>query len=61
MIMKEGGISFNRVHGMHVFELPRIDSRFIDVLIKATVNSTNIHTKRILDCYQGFTHESALH
>lgn len=50
----EGGIPFNRVHGMHAFEYPRVDPRFNEVFNKAMLNSTTIHMKRILHSYNGF-------
>ncbi|KAK4268951.1 hypothetical protein QN277_022172 [Acacia crassicarpa] len=50
----EGGIAFNRVHGSHAFEYPRLDSRFNDVFNKAMVNSTTLVVTRILQSYKGF-------
>ncbi|MED6197568.1 hypothetical protein PIB30_057646 [Stylosanthes scabra] len=50
----EGGIPFNRAHGMHVFEYAKIDDRFNNVFNKAMHNSSTILMKRILDVYKGF-------
>ena len=56
----EGGIPFNRAHGMHAFEYPRVDPRFNEVFNKAMLNSTTITMKRILDYYKGFEHINRL-
>ncbi|XP_028752279.1 caffeic acid 3-O-methyltransferase 1-like [Neltuma alba] len=50
----EGGVAFNRVHGSHVFEYPRLDSRFNDVFNKAMVNQTTLVVTKILESYRGF-------
>ncbi|MED6208509.1 hypothetical protein PIB30_045729 [Stylosanthes scabra] len=50
----EGGIPFNRAHGMHVFEYAKIDDRFNNVFNKAMHNSSTILMKKILDVYNGF-------
>nr|AFK44249.1 unknown [Lotus japonicus] len=56
----EGGVPFNRVHGMHAFEYPNVDPRFNDVFNKAMVNSTTLTMKRILELYNGFEHITKL-
>ncbi|KAI9181288.1 hypothetical protein LWI28_013402 [Acer negundo] len=38
----EGGIPFNRVHGMHAFEYPGLDPRFNQVFNKAMNNTTKV-------------------
>ncbi|KAJ1390627.1 Winged helix-like DNA-binding domain superfamily [Sesbania bispinosa] len=50
----EGGIPFNRVHGMNAFEYPSVDPRFNDVFNKAMLNITTILMKRVLEFYKGF-------
>ncbi|XP_058738816.1 cathecol O-methyltransferase 1-like [Vicia villosa] len=50
----EGGVPFDRVHGMHAFEYPRVDPKFNDVFNKAMVCSTTINMKMVLNCYNGF-------
>ncbi|XP_072077836.1 anthranilate N-methyltransferase-like [Arachis hypogaea] len=56
----EGGIPFNRAHGMHVFEYAKIDGRFNEVFNKAMHNSSTLLMKRILDVYKGFDHINKL-
>ncbi|MED6198132.1 hypothetical protein PIB30_063051 [Stylosanthes scabra] len=56
----EGGIPFNRAHGMHVFEYAKIDPRFNEVFNKSMVNSSTILMKRTLDLYKGFDHVNKL-
>ncbi|KAL1348624.1 hypothetical protein HN51_024617 [Arachis hypogaea] len=56
----EGGIPFNRAHGMHVFEYAKIDPRFNEVFNKAMHNSSTLLMKRILDVYKGFDHINKL-
>lgn len=50
----EGGIPFNRVHGMHAFEYPAIDPRYNDLFNKGMLNITTIVMKRVLETYEGF-------
>lgn len=50
----EGGIPFNRVHGMHAFEYPGKDPRFNQVFNTAMMNDTTLVMKNILDAYKGF-------
>ncbi|XP_021767231.1 caffeic acid 3-O-methyltransferase-like [Chenopodium quinoa] len=50
----EGGIPFNKVHGMHAFEYPSVDPRFNDIFNKAMYDQTTYTIKLILDKYKGF-------
>ncbi|KAF8379826.1 hypothetical protein HHK36_029275 [Tetracentron sinense] len=50
----EGGIPFNKVHGMHAFEYPGKDPRFNQVFNKAMFNHTTVIMKKILETYKGF-------
>ncbi|KAJ1390622.1 Winged helix-like DNA-binding domain superfamily [Sesbania bispinosa] len=52
--MLEGGIPFNRVHGMHAFEYQSFDSRFNQVFNTAMSNVTRLAAKKILESYKGF-------
>ncbi|MCH79658.1 anthranilate N-methyltransferase-like [Trifolium medium] len=56
----EGGIPFNRVHGMHAFEYGSVDPRFNDVFNKAMFSSSTLNMKRVLAAYQGFDHVTKL-
>ncbi|XP_010687485.3 cathecol O-methyltransferase 1 [Beta vulgaris subsp. vulgaris] len=50
----EGGISFNKVYGVHAFDYPRSDPRFNEVFNSAMFNYTTIIIKKILQKYKGF-------
>ncbi|KAF3437738.1 hypothetical protein FNV43_RR20494 [Rhamnella rubrinervis] len=50
----EGGIPFNRAHGMHVFEYPGVDPRFNHIFNNAMYNLTSIFVKKMLEVYKGF-------
>ncbi|KAI9180868.1 hypothetical protein LWI28_008886 [Acer negundo] len=50
----EGGIAFNRVHGMHLFDYAATDSRFSEVYNNAMFSHTTIVMNRILESYKGF-------
>ncbi|XP_054813784.1 cathecol O-methyltransferase 1-like [Prosopis cineraria] len=50
----DGGISFNRVHGSHLFEYLRLDSRVNHVFSKAMKNHSTIVMNKILESYRGF-------
>lgn len=50
----EGGIPFNKAHGMHAFQYPAIDDRFNDVFNKGMYNSTTLIMKMVLQVYKGF-------
>lgn len=50
----DGGIAFNKVHGMNAFEYPAVNPRFNDVLNLAMFNHTSIVMKKILQSYKDF-------
>ncbi|KAK9279980.1 hypothetical protein L1049_013664 [Liquidambar formosana] len=50
----EGGIPFNKVHGVHAFEYPAKDPRFNLVFNKAMTSHTTLVMKFVLDKYKGF-------
>ncbi|KAG7980730.1 hypothetical protein I3843_05G198500 [Carya illinoinensis] len=50
----EGGIPFNRAHGMTAFEYLGTDERFNRVFNQAMSNHTILIMKKILDVYKGF-------
>ncbi|XP_021822616.1 caffeic acid 3-O-methyltransferase-like [Prunus avium] len=50
----EGGIPFNRVHGMRIFEFLGLDPRFNQVFNTAMFNYTTIVIKKLLHIYKGF-------
>ncbi|XP_031124994.1 caffeic acid 3-O-methyltransferase-like [Ipomoea triloba] len=50
----EGGVPFNRTHGMHAFEYPGKDSRFNEVFNRAMHDHSAIAMKRVVECYKGF-------
>ncbi|KAL5795918.1 hypothetical protein ACOSQ2_000738 [Xanthoceras sorbifolium] len=50
----EGGIAFNRVHGMHLFEYAATNRSFSEVYNNAMFSHTTIVMDRILECYEGF-------
>ncbi|CAK9168213.1 unnamed protein product [Ilex paraguariensis] len=50
----DGGIPFNKAHGMHAFEYPEKDSRFNEVFNKAMYNHTTMSMNKILETYKGF-------
>ncbi|WMV48619.1 hypothetical protein MTR67_042004 [Solanum verrucosum] len=50
----EGGVPFDRVHGVHAFEYPKLDPKFNDVFNKAMINHTTVVMKKILENYKGF-------
>ncbi|KAK7354871.1 hypothetical protein VNO80_20423 [Phaseolus coccineus] len=52
--IREGGIPFKRVYGTHVFEYPRLDSRFNKVFNTAMINHTTLVMKKVLESYKGF-------
>ncbi|XP_028795811.1 anthranilate N-methyltransferase-like [Neltuma alba] len=52
--IKEGGIAFNRVYGMHAFEYPSKDGRFNDAFNKGMHDSTILITSNILKFYNRF-------
>ncbi|XP_047175735.1 anthranilate N-methyltransferase-like [Vigna umbellata] len=56
----EGGVAFDRAHGMHAFEYPRVDPRFNEVFNNGMIGLTTIIMKRILELYNGFEHVTRL-
>ncbi|MED6209872.1 hypothetical protein PIB30_058850 [Stylosanthes scabra] len=56
----EGGIPFNRIYGMNLFEYANVDPRFNEVFNKAMLTSSTLSMKRILDVYKGFDHVNKL-
>ncbi|CAN4087096.1 unnamed protein product [Withania somnifera] len=56
----EGGVPFDRVHGVHAFEYPKLDPKFNDVFNKAMINNTTVVMKKILENYNGFENLNTL-
>ncbi|XP_027349772.1 anthranilate N-methyltransferase-like [Abrus precatorius] len=56
----EGGVAFDRAHGMNAFEYPSVDPRFNEVFNKAMIGNTTLTTKKILELYKGFEHVTKL-
>ncbi|KAH9781419.1 Flavone 3'-O-methyltransferase 1 [Citrus sinensis] len=52
----EGGGPFDRVHGTHAFEYPRLDPRFNEVFYTAMYNLSTLVIQKILEAYNGFKH-----
>ncbi|KAF9620352.1 hypothetical protein IFM89_011087 [Coptis chinensis] len=50
----DGGIPFNKAHGIESYRYPSIDERFNNVFNKAMFNSTYIFMNKIVDAYKGF-------
>ncbi|KAL3820190.1 hypothetical protein ACJIZ3_006095 [Penstemon smallii] len=50
----EGGIAFNRAHGMGAFEYSAIDPRYNKVFNKAMSEQSTILLKKIFELYNGF-------
>ncbi|KAD4982215.1 hypothetical protein R6Q59_001787 [Mikania micrantha] len=50
----EGGVAFDKVHGVHAFEYPSLNARFNEVFNKAMLDHTTIVMKEVLECYDGF-------
>ncbi|KAI3678713.1 hypothetical protein L6452_38016 [Arctium lappa] len=50
----DGGIPFDKAHGMNAFEYPAKDNRFNQVFNKAMYANTRIVMKLILEKYKGF-------
>ena len=50
----EGGIPFNNVYGMHLYEYLGTDTRFNQFFNHVMFNHTTIVMKRILNYYKGF-------
>ena len=52
----EGGVAFEKAHGMKAFEYSRTDQNFNHVFNKAMYSQTTIVVKNILKFYKGFDH-----
>ncbi|GAB2291153.1 hypothetical protein Dimus_025412 [Dionaea muscipula] len=50
----EGGTAFDKAHGMHSFELPKVDPRFNHVFNNAMFNHTTMVMKKVVESYKGF-------
>ncbi|KAK2984342.1 hypothetical protein RJ640_026966, partial [Escallonia rubra] len=50
----EGGIPFNKAHGMHAFEYPAKDGRFNEIFNAAMHGQTILAMTKILETYKGF-------
>ncbi|KAI3735704.1 hypothetical protein L6452_15212 [Arctium lappa] len=50
----DGGVPFDKVHGVNAFEYPSLDTRFNEVFNNAMVNHSTLVIKEILKCYHGF-------
>ncbi|KAK7825876.1 flavone 3'-o-methyltransferase 1 [Quercus suber] len=50
----EGGLPFNKVHGMHAYEYDGRDGRFSHVFNTAMFSHTAIVVKKILESFKGF-------
>lgn len=50
----EGGVAFNRAHGMNLFEYQAKDPRLYNVFNSAMTNHSTIAMKRLLENYKGF-------
>ncbi|CAJ1976043.1 unnamed protein product [Sphenostylis stenocarpa] len=56
----EGGVAFDRAHGMHAFEYSGVDPRFNQVFNNSMTALTTLIMKRILEFYNGFLHVTKL-
>ena len=52
----EGGVAFEKAHGMKAFVYSRTDQNFNHVFNKAMYSQTTIVVKNILKFYKGFDH-----
>ncbi|KAJ4835553.1 hypothetical protein Tsubulata_028956 [Turnera subulata] len=50
----DGGIAFDRVHGMHVYEYPKNDPGFGRNFNMAVMNHSTIVIRKLLESYKGF-------
>ncbi|XP_030443732.1 inositol 4-methyltransferase-like [Syzygium oleosum] len=53
-VIMDGGVPFERAHGMTAFEYTAIDDRFNRVFNRAMSSQTTMIMKKILDVYGGF-------
>ncbi|KAH9784017.1 Flavone 3'-O-methyltransferase 1 [Citrus sinensis] len=56
----EGGIAFNKVHGMHKYDYLGVDSRFNDAYNNGMLSHTSVVMEKILESYKGFEHVKQL-
>ncbi|KAL9254422.1 Cathecol O-methyltransferase 1-like protein [Drosera capensis] len=56
----EGGVPFDKAHGMHAFEYPAIDPRFNQTFNNAMLNHTTLVMKKVLQSYKGFENVTQL-
>ncbi|KAH9728013.1 Flavone 3'-O-methyltransferase 1 [Citrus sinensis] len=56
----EGGIAFNKVHGMHKYDYLGVDSRFNDAYNNGMLSHTSVVMEKILESYKGFEHVKKL-
>ncbi|PON78926.1 O-methyltransferase COMT-type [Parasponia andersonii] len=52
----EGGLPFNRAHGMHAFKYTELNPKFNQLYNKAMYNVATIVVNKILESYNGFEH-----
>nr|XP_043634290.1 caffeic acid 3-O-methyltransferase-like [Erigeron canadensis] len=52
--VQEGGIAFEKIHGMHEYEYFGVDANLNEVFNKAMVHSSTIMVKEMLKHYNGF-------
>ncbi|KAH9781398.1 Flavone 3'-O-methyltransferase 1 [Citrus sinensis] len=52
----EGGVPFDRAHGTHAFEYPRLDPRFNEIFNTAMYNLSTLVIQKILEAFNGFKH-----
>lgn len=50
----EGGIAFERAHGMHLFEYLGLDSQFNQIYNTALIHHTSVIMRKVVECYKGF-------
>ncbi|KAL6963420.1 Caffeic acid 3-O-methyltransferase 1 [Sarracenia purpurea var. burkii] len=53
-IVIDGGISFNKAHGMPIFEYQSMDNRFNKMFNQAMSNISTITMKKVIETYRGF-------
>ncbi|XP_052292030.1 anthranilate N-methyltransferase-like [Citrus sinensis] len=56
----EGGIAFNKAHGMQIYDYLGVDSRFNDVFNNGMLSHTSIVMEKVLESYKGFEHVKKL-
>ncbi|KAH9784025.1 Flavone 3'-O-methyltransferase 1 [Citrus sinensis] len=56
----EGGIAFNKAHGMHIYDYLGVDSSFNDVFSNGMLSHTSIVMEKVLESYKGFEHVKKL-